>query len=90
MRRRELLVRSAFLPLAGAGLVAGLAPGVSAPARAEDGSPFDGATVRNLARNLAQQPFKAADAPLPEPLTKLGYQVDVPDGETGAMPSSKN
>ena len=75
MRRRELLVRSAFLPLAGAGLVAGLARGVSAPARAEDGSPFDGATVRNLARNLAQQPFKAADAPLPESLTKLGYQA---------------
>jgi glucans biosynthesis protein len=73
MRRRELLVRSAFLPIAGAGLGAGLGPARGASARAEDGSPFDGATVRNLARNLALQPFKAADASLPEPLSKLGY-----------------
>ncbi len=68
MRRRELLLGSAILSVAAA-------LGPVAPARADDATPFDSATVRNLARNLAQQPYKAPDSPLPDDLTKLDYQA---------------
>ena len=68
MRRRELLLGSAILSVAAA-----LPP--VAPARADDAIPFDSATVRNLARNLAQQPYKAPNSPLPDDLAKLDYQA---------------
>jgi periplasmic glucans biosynthesis protein len=68
MRRRELLLRSAFLSVA-------TAAGRGTPARAEDATPFNGATVRTLARNLAQQNHKPPDSPLPEALNNLEYQA---------------
>ena len=72
MRRRELLLRSALLPV-----VAVL--GHAGPAHADDApppdKPFDGATVRNLARDLAQQAYKAPDASLPDTLNNLDYQA---------------
>jgi periplasmic glucans biosynthesis protein len=66
MRRRELLFGSAILSVAAAF-------GPDAPAHADDATPFDSATVRNLARNLAQQPYKAPDSSLPDELNKLDY-----------------
>ena len=68
MRRRELLLGSAVLSVAAA-------LGSETPAYAEDGTPFDGATVRNLARNLAQQPYKPPNTSLPDDLSKLDYQA---------------
>ena len=64
MRRRELLVRSAFLPLAAAlgGGAPAPAAGDAKPSASTTGAGFDGATVRNLARDLAQQAYKAPDA----------------------------
>jgi len=42
-------------------------------AHADDaGVPFDAATVRNLARELAQHPYKAPDATLPDSLKNSG------------------
>jgi glucans biosynthesis protein len=77
MRRRELLVRSALLPLAAA--LGGGAPAPAAgdgkPSASTPGAGFDGATVRNLARDLAQQAYKAPDASLPDTLTNLDYQA---------------
>src|SRR5437868_3566544 len=64
MRRRELLQRSALLTLAAA------APAPDAGA----GAGFDAATVRSLARDLAQQPYKAPDAALSDTLNNLDYQ----------------
>jgi glucans biosynthesis protein len=42
-------------------------------ARAQDAAPFDAATVRNLARDLAQHPYKGPDSSLPDLLAKLDY-----------------
>jgi glucans biosynthesis protein len=67
LHRRDLLRASAALPLLAA---AGPAP---APAPAE--TPFDGSTVRNLARALSQQPYKAPDTTLPDQLKNLDYSV---------------
>jgi glucans biosynthesis protein len=68
MRRRELLLRSAFLPLVAA--LAGVAP-----ARAEEATPFDGSTVRELARKLAQTDYNAPDEALPDALARLDYSA---------------
>lgn len=68
MHRRELLLRSAFLPVA-------VTLGKVAPAIADDTTPFDGATVRNMARDLAAHPYKAPDSSLPDPFKDLDYQA---------------
>lgn len=64
--------------IAGLGLAAlaraGLA-GAAWPWEADDGAPFDGWMVRQLARELAQAPFKAPDDPLPPELKNLGYDA---------------
>lgn len=46
-----------------------------APSAGEEGSAFDAGTVRNLARELASRPFKAADRTLPQELQKLSYDA---------------
>ncbi|MEW6257861.1 MAG: glucan biosynthesis protein G [Pseudomonadota bacterium] len=46
-----------------------------APAGGDEGAPFDAQTVRNLARELAARPFKAADRTLPPELQKLSYDA---------------
>jgi glucans biosynthesis protein len=68
LHRRDLLRLSAALPILGAS--------ATGPARADDaGTPFDGATVRNLARELAQHPYKPADTALPDSLKNLDYSA---------------
>ena len=65
MRRRDILLQAAVLPIVAA---------LGRTARAEESTPFDGATVRNLARDLAQRAYQAPDATLPDPLKNLEYQ----------------
>ncbi len=55
------------------GLAAAGVLGQARRAVAADPTPFDGQTVRGLARALAAAPFKAPDSGLPEALAKLGY-----------------
>jgi len=43
-------------------------------AAADNGTPFDGATVRNLAHQLSLKPYKPPDSKLPDELQKLTYQ----------------
>lgn len=62
MHRRTLLLGTALLPFA---------PSL---AQAAESTSFDSSTVRNIARQMAQQPFKAPDASLPDPLKNLDYQ----------------
>ena len=65
MLRRTFLTATAALPL------------VTRTASAADAgpTPFDGATVRNLARQLAQQPYKAPNSTLPAPFKDLDYDA---------------
>ncbi len=65
MHRRDILLQGALLPI-----IAALAGG----ARAQEAMPFDNATVRNLARDLAQHAWQAPDASLPDELKNLDYQ----------------
>src|SRR5579871_4954115 len=65
MRRRDILLQAAALPI-----VTALGHG----AHAEEMTPFDSATVRNLARGLAQRAWQAPDASLPDALKNLDYQ----------------
>ncbi|HTI82279.1 MAG TPA: glucan biosynthesis protein G [Acetobacteraceae bacterium] len=65
MRRRELLLRSAALPIVAA---------VGHGARADETNSFDASTVRTMAREIAQKPFQAPDQTLPDQLKNLDYQ----------------
>ena len=65
MRRRDILLQAAVLPIVAA---------LGRTARAEESTPFDSATVRNLARDLAQKAYQAPDATLPDSLKNLEYQ----------------
>ena len=73
MRRRALLVGGGLaLPLLT--LRSGRTEAAAPPAAPSDGSgPFDGSTVRRLARELAAKPYKAPDTGLPAELTNLDY-----------------
>lgn len=61
MRRRDVLA---------GGVAAGVC--LAVPARAA-GEPFDGNTVRALAKDLASKPYKAPNAKLPDAIAKLNY-----------------
>jgi glucans biosynthesis protein len=65
MRRRELLLRSAALPVVAA---------FGHQACADETTSFDNSTVRNMARELAQKAYQAPDATLPDQLKNLDYQ----------------
>ena len=68
MLRRTFLTTGALLPslaIAGHAVAADPAP-VAVP--------FEGATVRNMARQLALQPYKAPDNTLPAPLKNLNFE----------------
>jgi periplasmic glucans biosynthesis protein len=65
MRRRDILLQAAVLPVVGA---------LGCAVRAEESTQFNGGTVRNLARDLAQRAFQAPDATLPDELKNLEYQ----------------
>lgn len=62
MHRRDLI----------AGSIAASAAWVTR-AEAADGTPFDGSTVKRLARDRAASAYKAPDRSLPEALSKIGY-----------------
>ena len=59
MRRRDILLHSAVLPVVAV---------FGSTARAEDPMPFDSTTVRNLAKELAQRGWQAPNETLPDPL----------------------
>jgi periplasmic glucans biosynthesis protein len=65
MRRRDILLQAAALPIAAM---------MGGAARADESAPFDASTVRNLARDLAQRAWQAPDATLPDELKDLDYQ----------------
>jgi glucans biosynthesis protein len=67
LNRRRFLQAAASLPLASSA-----ASGIIMPARA-DSTPFDRSIVRQLAREAAGKPFKAADTKLPDNLKNLDY-----------------
>src|SRR3954447_2204698 len=70
LRRRDLLAASLTLPFVGRPLYDAM---VSKAYAEEKGAPFEAATVRALARELAQKPYKAPDNKLPEALKDLTY-----------------
>jgi len=65
MHRRDILLQAVALPIAALGRAA----------LADESVPFDAATVRNLARDLAQRAWQAPDASLPDELKNLDYQA---------------
>src|SRR5262245_60566117 len=70
LRRRDLLAAGLALPFAGRPLY----DAMLTTAHAQDkGAPFDAASVRALARELAQKPYKAPDTKLPDVLKDLTY-----------------
>lgn len=66
MRRRDVMLQGAVLPIVAA---------LGRAAHADESTPFDPATVRNLARELAQHAFQAPDSTLPDELKDLDYQA---------------
>lgn len=73
MFRRVFLGATASLPLLTASGHARAADPTPAPS---DGSgPFDGSTVRNMARQLSLQPYKPLDNTLPAPFKDLDFQA---------------
>jgi periplasmic glucans biosynthesis protein len=77
-----LLHGTAFLSMAellGAARAAPAAPAAGQQSDAthpsDAGHPFDAAMVRDMARQLAQQPYKAPDTTLPDELKNLDYQA---------------
>ena len=64
MRRRDLLI----------GVASALAARPAVASQASGETPFDGSTVRTLARSLAAQPYQPSDAALPDALKGLEYQ----------------
>ena len=69
MLRRVFLTASASLPLLT------VADHAEAADPAPASTPFDGATVRNMARQLALQPYKAPDNTLPAPFKSLDFEA---------------
>jgi glucans biosynthesis protein len=67
LNRRRFLQAAAALPLASS-----TASGIVSPARA-DSTAFDRSIVRQIARDAASKPFKAADTRLPNTLKDLDY-----------------
>jgi len=73
MDRRTLLIGASVAPLA---LMSGVRDllGLSNVAQAQDATTrFDAQVVRQMARDLASKPYKAADQSLPPELDKLSY-----------------
>jgi len=75
LRRRDLLAASLALPFVGRPAYRGLVgDAMISEALAQDkGVPFEAASVRAWARDLAQMPYKPPDNKLPDPLKDLTY-----------------
>ncbi len=83
MQRRDVISKGLLLPLVAA---VDLRPAAAAPAQAAAAqgaatpttpaaTPFDGDTVRRIARELAAKPYEAPDAKLPTDLTDITYDT---------------
>jgi glucans biosynthesis protein len=70
LRRRDLLAASLALPFAGRPLYEAM---VGQAFAQDKGAPFEAASVRALARELAAKPYKAPDNKLPDQLKDLTY-----------------
>ncbi len=70
MQRREFLVRSV-----GIAAVAACGAAVAKTEVAADGVRFDATAVRQMARELAQSPYKAPNDPLPSGFADLSYDA---------------
>ncbi|GGE37645.1 glucans biosynthesis protein G [Agaricicola taiwanensis] len=73
MRRRELLLAGISLPFL-TSLSDVLGP-QAAVAQDAEGTPFDASTVREMARGLAQKPFKPQEIKLPEGYAEMNYDL---------------
>jgi periplasmic glucans biosynthesis protein len=79
VRRRDVVLAGMFAPFLQ--LPAGLFDGVTAkadparadPAKADVGTPFNNLTVRQLARDLAQKPYRGPASKLPPEIKDLSY-----------------
>ena len=72
MRRRDVLFAWAVWAL-GNGLRDAQSPAYAAPASDVKSTPFSAQTVRQLARELAQKPYRSPDSTLPAELKDLTY-----------------
>jgi glucans biosynthesis protein len=70
LRRRDIVVGALAAPF-----VLKFGSQLETSARAEQGTPFDPATVRQMARDLASKAYKARDAKLPGGLGDLNYDA---------------
>lgn len=75
MLRRVFLGASASLPLLAVADHASAANAASTPPANAAPTPFDSATVRTMARQLALQPYKAPDSTLPAPFKDLDFSA---------------
>lgn len=71
MHRRDFVIGG----LGSAAMAAFGAVVAKTPWDADEGAPFEGSMVRQLARQLAQSPYKAPNDPLPAELKDLGYDA---------------
>src|ERR1019366_5180721 len=74
MRRTWLSRRGVVMGAATIPIVFALRPS-RILAASDDGVPFDAAFVRQLARDLAQKPYKAPEHSLPDSLKNLSYDA---------------
>jgi glucans biosynthesis protein len=72
---RRKFVMSAVSPLLLAATSRTAPVTLAQAAPADEGTPFDASAVRQLARDLAQKPFKAPDSKLPDNLKNLDYDA---------------
>lgn len=76
MNRRQFLTTSVIVPVVAALPLRSAVMGQPLPAAvpaARQPVPFDSASLRNLAKQLAQKPYQPADQNLPDNLKKLDY-----------------
>jgi periplasmic glucans biosynthesis protein len=69
LNRRHFIAGSAAVPF----VASFSSPSTSRSASPSDGAPFDAASVRQLARELAQKPFQPPDTSLPDSLKNIDY-----------------
>ena len=69
------MLRRSFLGASASMSLLAVADGTSAAEAVPASNRFDGATVRNMARQLALQPYKAPDSSLPAPFKDLDFSA---------------
>ena len=71
----DLLLRRVFLGASASVPLLAVTDHVLAADPAPQSTPFDGSTVRNMARQLALQPYKAPENNLPAPFKTLDFEA---------------